>query len=123
MQVRELKTKKRKKSKVSPLSRIRANRGGTKKRSFDLGCFRFYAFVISCIIFAIASVGQYCKVITTNIELVQKEERISELKYEHQDLKMTVARLNSLVRIENIARNELAMEEADEVRIFTASRE
>ena len=123
MQVRELKTKKRKKRRVGPISKIRSGYGERKKLSFDFGCFRFYAFIISCIVFAIASVGQYCKVVTTNIELVNQEERVSELKMEYQDLKMTAARLNSLVRIEHIARNELAMEEAEEVRIFTASRD
>ncbi len=123
MQVRELKTKKRKKRRVSPLAGIRSNRGGSKKRSFDFGGLRFYAFIVSCIIFALASVGQYCKVVITNIEMVQAEERITELKMEHQELKMNIAQLNSLVRIENIARNELAMEEAEELRIFTASRE
>ena len=85
--------------------------------------FHLYGILLACIILAVAAVGQYCKLVTTNFAIGQEESRVEMLLEEQRELKKEYANLNSLVRIEHIARNELAMEEARELQIMTASSE
>ncbi len=98
------------------------NDNGLKLKLISKEKFKFYGIFLACIILAMAAVAQYCQIVTTNIAIGQAESRIDMLLEEQRELEMNVASLNSLVRIEDIARNELAMEEAVKLKIFTVSQ-
>ncbi len=58
---------------------------------------------------AIGVIGHYNQITEMNREVVQHERKLAELKQEQEHLKLEIASLTTLKRIESIAVNELGM--------------
>ncbi len=81
-----------------------------------------YIFLLICFILSVASVAQYCKIVTTNFEIGKAQKEIERLTEERKELELEIAGLNSLERIEGIARAGLELEEAQKIKIHTVAQ-
>ncbi len=78
---------------------------------------------ILCVFLAFAAVALYSKVVTTSFEISRAQGELAALQEEKRELKLEVSSLQSMERIEKIARNELEMEDFEDRPIRTVSQE
>jgi len=77
---------------------------------------------LACLLLCLTVTAQYSKIVSLSFELSTSEARIKELKEEYRELESTAARLASLSRIEEVAREELGMREPEkgQLKVLTA---
>lgn len=90
-----------------------------KGRKVKLFIILFAAFLLCLVV-----VAQYSSLVITSYRLGDYRTQLSTLKEETKELELQVAALSSVARLDQIAREELAMVEPElsQLRIVTAQR-
>ena len=77
-----------------------------KSRLLKIFCFLSLFILLGM---AITLVGHYNRVIAVNNQIIQHERQLNALNEEQEHLKLQIAQLSTLKRIETIAINEIGM--------------
>ncbi|MDO9573940.1 MAG: cell division protein FtsL [Candidatus Contubernalis sp.] len=77
-----------------------------RSRSLKISCFLSLFILLGM---AITLVGHYNRVIAVNNQIIQHERQLNALNEEQDHLRIQIAQLSTLKRIENIAINEIGM--------------
>lgn len=83
----------------------------------------FLGVIAACLLMAIASLGQYARMVALNRDIYQLENQIAEEQDSISKLRLEVANLSSVERLEEIARNDLGMERPNQDQLVTIPRE
>lgn len=92
-----------------PVQDPQQGQGGARPKEekvFKLTCFFSVIFLMAL---AISLVGHYNMIIKANEEIVRYERELKELQQEQETIRIEIARLSTLRRVESIAMNELDM--------------
>lgn len=97
------------------------NRENNNKKKNDISIITvvFYTFFVFMIMILTASyIGQFVQIAHLNYELSDLDNYLKEVKTENDALSLALAKERSIVKVENIARNELGMVDAEDVQVL-----
>ncbi len=83
-----------------------------------------FLLVLASFLLGLVIIAQYSSIVTLNYRLSRAETRMAALDEEYRELEQQAARLNSLSRIESVARGDLGMREPEsgQLMVLTAVR-